>query len=420
MPDETKYNLNYRPATYWPSKRSATFGVKGEWRRRTIRDAEEAGELDDVPVVLQDEALSDAFRTARGRIHPGLMGGEYLPDYGRDEVEIARVSLESTTWDVYSLRARPTGGAIEYSVVDEYQSDLDFEPKSTAKPLTLREMIDFIESARHPGEDPAIAGIAPASCRAGNMEGLSEGEEEMLLGFATVTSDFYPQLQQWYEEEEAEWIAEVRARRPADPPERAVNRELWSDSIPEVVGFCERVESPSEGWDAEYASGGEIVFRLRDSYGRWEIEEHRSGSLVAVSFGEDLRRALIHALGTEGKREHRLSNLAFEVLPGKEYGALAHVHYWGGYPGSWSENYLVEAYAAAKGRRPDRLLAYRKIPFDRIEPQIDELCSAGLTTRDRVIVFYTDEENRLTIASLEAPEGVFQRPIEGWKEALDI
>ena len=112
--------------------------------------------------------------------------------------------------------------------------------------------------------------------------------------------------------------------------------------------------------------------------------------------------------------------MAFEVLPGKEYGALAHVHYWGGYPGSWSENYLVEAYAAAKGRRPDRLLAYRKIPFDRIEPQIDELCSAGLTTRDRVIVFYTDEENRLTIASLEAPEGVFQRPIEGWKEALDI
>jgi len=40
-------------------------------------------------------------------IHPSFMGGEYLPDYRRDEIEIARIELESTTSDVISVRARP-------------------------------------------------------------------------------------------------------------------------------------------------------------------------------------------------------------------------------------------------------------------------------------------------------------------------
>ena len=37
------------------------------------------------------------------------MGGEYLPGYRRNEVEIVRIELDSTTSDVISLRARPIG-----------------------------------------------------------------------------------------------------------------------------------------------------------------------------------------------------------------------------------------------------------------------------------------------------------------------
>jgi hypothetical protein len=41
------------------------------------------------------------------------MGGEYLPNYGRQEVEIARIALASTASDVISLRARPSGSRIK-------------------------------------------------------------------------------------------------------------------------------------------------------------------------------------------------------------------------------------------------------------------------------------------------------------------
>ena len=37
-------------------------------------------------------------------IHPSFMGGEYLPDCGEDETEIARIELRSTLADVISIR----------------------------------------------------------------------------------------------------------------------------------------------------------------------------------------------------------------------------------------------------------------------------------------------------------------------------
>jgi len=48
-------------------------------------------------------------REGLGAIHPSFMGGEYLPGYRRNEVEIVRIELDSTTSDVISLRARPIG-----------------------------------------------------------------------------------------------------------------------------------------------------------------------------------------------------------------------------------------------------------------------------------------------------------------------
>jgi NADPH:quinone reductase-like Zn-dependent oxidoreductase len=51
------------------------------------------------------------------------MGGEYLPDYGNCEVEIARIELKSTTYDVISLRACPSGSHIKHSLVDEYETE---------------------------------------------------------------------------------------------------------------------------------------------------------------------------------------------------------------------------------------------------------------------------------------------------------
>jgi hypothetical protein len=67
-----------------------------------------------------NDSLDDMARKQLSQIHPTFMGGEYLPDCGRNEVEIVRIELESTTYDVISLRARPAGSRIAYSLVDSH------------------------------------------------------------------------------------------------------------------------------------------------------------------------------------------------------------------------------------------------------------------------------------------------------------
>ena len=83
--------------------------VKGTKRREMIRDFNEQGRLDQLVPVLTADELSDEDREGLGAIHPSFMGGEYLPGYRRNEVEIVRIELDSTTSDVISLRARPIG-----------------------------------------------------------------------------------------------------------------------------------------------------------------------------------------------------------------------------------------------------------------------------------------------------------------------
>ena len=74
------------------------------------------------------------------------MGGEYLPSYQREETEIGRIELESTTSDVISIRARWEDGQIHYRVVDEYDTEFDCKLDRSDGPLSLDEFIRFIDA----------------------------------------------------------------------------------------------------------------------------------------------------------------------------------------------------------------------------------------------------------------------------------
>ena len=104
---------SFRPLSYWEIPGSlfelVLRNVKGTKRREMIRDFNEQGRLDQLVPVLTADELSDEDREGLGAIHPSFMGGEYLPGYRRNEVEIVRIELDSTTSDVISLRARPIG-----------------------------------------------------------------------------------------------------------------------------------------------------------------------------------------------------------------------------------------------------------------------------------------------------------------------
>jgi hypothetical protein len=198
MSEKLEIDLDFRPNYFGPADLEKHFGarVKGELRRQTAMDMATFGEFDQEVMSL---ALAEEHRRAAGAIHPHFMGGEYLPDYLDGEVEIARVTLASTTMDVTSIRAHKVGGGYEYRVVDEYEdereTEFDVQPKSSDEPLTLGQVIDIIETCE------LVSGP-----RDMNLEGGATAEE--IFNFATVTSVFYPSLEVFFSEANEAWLKE--------------------------------------------------------------------------------------------------------------------------------------------------------------------------------------------------------------------
>lgn len=211
-------DLEFRPRSYWADQdpiEAIVQNIKGQNRREMARDfiagdmPKSFGEIDD---SLIEDTLSADARVSLGHIHPSFMGGEYLPDYGRGEVEIARVVLESSTQDVYSFRARRSraGARIRYRLVDEYEAEFTLTPASSARPLSLGQLIALIDSAESDELDtmgwPFVEGFA-----AWQIEGGESPEDA--AAFASVESSVYPQLGEYYAERMSQWAAAQAAER---------------------------------------------------------------------------------------------------------------------------------------------------------------------------------------------------------------
>jgi len=171
-----------------------------------IRDYYAAGKLDELSNELLSDSLNEEVRISLGKIHPIFMGGEYLPNYGRQEVEIARIALASTTSDVVSLRARPTGSRIKYSMLDEYNTEFCLPQKTSCRPFSLRELIRFLDSVDHPEVDPSWKCFGFVLSY--NQCNLDRGTDlERLQDFTSVSSDYYPDLGTHYCQVIEEWYA---------------------------------------------------------------------------------------------------------------------------------------------------------------------------------------------------------------------
>src|SRR5215831_6487911 len=198
----------FRPESYWGPARSpleaALRNVKGRNRREMIRDYHSSGLLPALSDNLLRDTLNEDTRRGLDLIHPSFMGGEYLPDYRCNEVEIARIELESTTSDVISVRARPRGRRIEYSVCDEYQVEYRLPQRTSRQPLSLRELIRFLDTVEHPEAEPEWERFGFVFSF--NETNLDCGADlETLEGFTRVGSDFYPELGQHYARAIDEW-----------------------------------------------------------------------------------------------------------------------------------------------------------------------------------------------------------------------
>jgi hypothetical protein len=201
-------NYDFRPESYWDPARNpleaALRNVKGRNRREMIRDYDSNGLLPALSDNLLRDTLEEDTRRSLDLIHPSFMGGEYLPDYRRDEVEIARIELQSTTSDVISIRARPRGKRIEYSVCDEYQVEYRLPQKTSREPFSLRDLIRFLDSVEHPEHDPEWKRFG--FVLSFNQTSLDcSGDLEVLKDFTSVDSDFYSELGRHYARGISDW-----------------------------------------------------------------------------------------------------------------------------------------------------------------------------------------------------------------------
>jgi len=202
MPDPKKFDLDYRPESYWDEHESIFANIKGDLRKNAIRQAAKDGSLEEIPKVLFAESLPGDLRDRLGAIHPQNMGGEYLPDYEEDEIQIAQISLASTTRDVISVRARRVDEWIEYRIEDEYDTEFDCDPTDSRKPLSLGELIALIDGAKD--ERFESRGLV------NNFRTLEMPfDPRERASFVQVSSDYYSQLGDWYGDEAREWLNEL-------------------------------------------------------------------------------------------------------------------------------------------------------------------------------------------------------------------
>ena len=162
------------------------------------------------------EELTCEERSAWGSVGPWCLGGEFLPAMQEGEVEIARISLASTTSDQISVRARQVDGAIHYRIVGEYEEEesmrYELPFQQSDQPLTLGELIDLIDGACHP-EPYCPGGILTSNWTSMNDMGYEASE---IIGFLSLSSPFYPQLDDCYQALGERWVEDNKEHEDED------------------------------------------------------------------------------------------------------------------------------------------------------------------------------------------------------------
>jgi len=221
-------DFSYRPDSYWEHEdpvEAILVGIKGEVRRRKVREAFERGDAGAIPELLLEDELEEEERRAWGAIHPQFMGGEYLPADLPGEVEIVRVSLNSTTGDVMELRARPVTGGIGYRITDEYETVFPLAFYQSAGPVTAAGIVRLLDETHglcaHAG--PGLV-FGPVVMNYGHGPRGREPEEiekwwRDASRFATVQSSFYPGLAEWYASRIEAWMETLLLHRGLERPE---------------------------------------------------------------------------------------------------------------------------------------------------------------------------------------------------------
>lgn len=225
-------DLNFRPTSYADFDDPVALalnGIKGQRRREMVRDmltteGEQRETFDALlgPIedgILEEDAPEGFVQNLNQSFGPSWLGGEYLPNLGRGEAEIARIVIQSVLLDVYSVRARFTGSIYHYRFVDEDGGRYRIRPRTSKRPLTLRKLVHLIDTVRWGEDDDPVVEESQLEKDEDDIDydqyPWVEGwwwqqwhyEEplEECTDFARVESEQYPDLANYYEERAAVW-----------------------------------------------------------------------------------------------------------------------------------------------------------------------------------------------------------------------
>ena len=127
----TELDLDSRPASYFRPQSLENHlisKIKNAVIKEQLQTLFESGHHAEVKELLTSNGISTEDVAELEATHPMFMGGNYLPDTQGAEVEIARISIESTTHDVSCVYAALRDGRIHYRVADEYDGDCSDRP----------------------------------------------------------------------------------------------------------------------------------------------------------------------------------------------------------------------------------------------------------------------------------------------------
>ena len=128
----------------------------------------------------------------RGRADsPMGVVAEALPPCESGEVEIACLSIRSTTGDLVSVRARRVEGLIRYRAVDEYEGEEDLAPTQAERPLSLLELGQLLCSIELGADGGLLQGLWAEELDAGYPE-------DEAVDRVAVSSPFYPSVSAEY------------------------------------------------------------------------------------------------------------------------------------------------------------------------------------------------------------------------------
>ena len=199
-------DLAFRPESYfWACDNNIKLAsdIKGAERRAMYERALKSGDIHLANAIISEPELTPEQRKIQSGIHPAWMGGEYLPSRDHQEVEIARITIASTTQDVTCVYAKRGKSCIDYRVVDEYENmTLDERTRTSVEPLTLIELFEFF-----------IKGWDLFCCLEANF-GEHGYERDEVQGFIVdASSSFYAEFEDLLRQRVDQWVDQRREER---------------------------------------------------------------------------------------------------------------------------------------------------------------------------------------------------------------